>query len=111
MVLTDPFDYAAEDALMDAWIAARASVALPEFANPPGFGLAYSGPTGGRACTRSSPSERAAGRRARRSTCRSRSTGPYAAALLADQGASVIKVERPGIGDIARWVGVSASTG
>jgi crotonobetainyl-CoA:carnitine CoA-transferase CaiB-like acyl-CoA transferase len=34
-------------------------------------------------------------------------TGPYAAALLADQGATVIKVERPGIGDIARWVGVS----
>jgi crotonobetainyl-CoA:carnitine CoA-transferase CaiB-like acyl-CoA transferase len=34
-------------------------------------------------------------------------TGPYAAALLADQGASVIKVERPGIGDIARWVGVA----
>src|SRR5262249_60504902 len=33
-------------------------------------------------------------------------TGPYAAALLADQGASVIKVERPGIGDIARWGGV-----
>ena len=33
-------------------------------------------------------------------------TGPYAAALLADQGAEVIKVERPGIGDIARFVGV-----
>ena len=33
-------------------------------------------------------------------------TGPYAAALLADQGAEVIKVERPGIGDIARYVGV-----
>ena len=46
MVLTDPFDYAAEDTLMDAWIAARASVAVPKFASPPGFGLAYSGPDG-----------------------------------------------------------------
>lgn len=36
-------------------------------------------------------------------------TGPYATALLADQGASVVKVERPGIGDIARWVGVSVN--
>jgi crotonobetainyl-CoA:carnitine CoA-transferase CaiB-like acyl-CoA transferase len=33
-------------------------------------------------------------------------TGPYAVALLADQGAEVVKVERPGIGDIGRWVGV-----
>jgi crotonobetainyl-CoA:carnitine CoA-transferase CaiB-like acyl-CoA transferase len=36
-------------------------------------------------------------------------TGPYAAALLADQGAAVIKVERPGLGDIGRWVGVSVN--
>jgi crotonobetainyl-CoA:carnitine CoA-transferase CaiB-like acyl-CoA transferase len=34
-------------------------------------------------------------------------TGPLATALLADQGADVVKLERPGIGDIARWVGVS----
>jgi crotonobetainyl-CoA:carnitine CoA-transferase CaiB-like acyl-CoA transferase len=36
-------------------------------------------------------------------------TGPYAAALLADQGAQVVKVERPGIGDIARYVGVAVN--
>jgi crotonobetainyl-CoA:carnitine CoA-transferase CaiB-like acyl-CoA transferase len=36
-------------------------------------------------------------------------TGPYAAALFADQGADVVKVERPGIGDIARWVGVAVN--
>ena len=33
-------------------------------------------------------------------------TGPYAVALLADQGAEVIKVERPGAGDVARYIGV-----
>jgi crotonobetainyl-CoA:carnitine CoA-transferase CaiB-like acyl-CoA transferase len=32
-------------------------------------------------------------------------SGPLTAALLADQGADVIKVERPGIGDIQRHVG------
>ena len=36
-------------------------------------------------------------------------TGPYTVALLADQGAEVIKVERPGGGDIARWIGVSVN--
>jgi nucleoside-diphosphate-sugar epimerase len=46
MVLTDPFDYAAEDTLMDSWAAARASVVVPEFATPPAWGLAYSGPAG-----------------------------------------------------------------
>jgi nucleoside-diphosphate-sugar epimerase len=46
VVLTDPFDYAAEDALMDSWLAARASVVVPEFAVTPGWGLAYSGPHG-----------------------------------------------------------------
>jgi len=30
-VLTDPFDYAAEDALIDSWLAARRSVQVPEF--------------------------------------------------------------------------------
>jgi crotonobetainyl-CoA:carnitine CoA-transferase CaiB-like acyl-CoA transferase len=36
-------------------------------------------------------------------------TGPYAVALLGDQGAEVIKVERPGMGDIGRWIGVSVN--
>ena len=32
---------------------------------------------------------------------------PGAAAILADQGADVIKIEPPGIGDIMRYLGVS----
>ena len=36
-------------------------------------------------------------------------TGPFAVTLLADQGAEVVKVERPGMGDIARWIGVSVN--
>ncbi|MFM8304950.1 MAG: NAD-dependent epimerase/dehydratase family protein [Actinomycetota bacterium] len=48
IVLTDPFDYEAEDRLVDAWGAARASVelAVAQFAPEPGYGLAYSGPGG-----------------------------------------------------------------
>lgn len=34
-------------------------------------------------------------------------SGPWAVCMLADQGASVIKVEPPGIGDIGRWIGVA----
>jgi nucleoside-diphosphate-sugar epimerase len=45
-VLTDPFDYPAEDALIDSWVDARNSVTVPEFADRPGWGLAYSGPHG-----------------------------------------------------------------
>ena len=51
-VRTDPFAYAAEDALMDAWIKATDGFTVPAFAVAPGYGLAYSGP-GGR--PRSSP--------------------------------------------------------
>ena len=48
IVLTDPFDYDAEDRLIDAWITARESVelAVAEFVPEPGYGLAYSGPGG-----------------------------------------------------------------
>lgn len=45
-VLSDPFDYGAEDRLVDAWLAARATVPVVEWASPPGYGLAYSGPGG-----------------------------------------------------------------
>ncbi|MDG2334373.1 MAG: CoA transferase [Myxococcota bacterium] len=36
-------------------------------------------------------------------------SGPWAVGIMTDQGASVIKVEAPGIGDIGRWVGVAHS--
>jgi nucleoside-diphosphate-sugar epimerase len=49
-VLTDPFDYSAEDQLIDGWQRSREAMRAVEFAVEPGFGLAYSGP-GGRART------------------------------------------------------------
>jgi nucleoside-diphosphate-sugar epimerase len=45
-VLTDPFDYAAEDRLIDSWLALRNTLPEVEFAVAPGWGLAYSGPEG-----------------------------------------------------------------
>lgn len=45
-VLTDPFAYAEEDALIASWEAARRSVVVPRFDPEPGYGLAYSGPGG-----------------------------------------------------------------
>ena len=47
-ILHDPFDYAAEDRLMDQWERAVSGIELPEFSREPGFSVAYSGP-GGRA--------------------------------------------------------------
>ena len=48
MVLTDPFDYDAEDRLVEAWLDARRAVqaGADGFTTMPGYGLAYSGPGG-----------------------------------------------------------------
>jgi hypothetical protein len=46
LVLTEPFDYEAEDRLIDAWQHAIAGVPDARFATLPGYGLAYSGPGG-----------------------------------------------------------------
>jgi nucleoside-diphosphate-sugar epimerase len=46
-VLQDPFDYAAEDAIVAAWRRLRASMPRPTFAErEPGYGTSYSGPGG-----------------------------------------------------------------
>lgn len=45
-VLEDPFDYAAEDRLIDAWLALKAQMPAYDGEQPPGLGLAYSGPGG-----------------------------------------------------------------
>lgn len=46
MVLTDPFDYEAEDRVITAWQRNRDALPAVEFAIEPGYGLAYSGPGG-----------------------------------------------------------------
>jgi hypothetical protein len=46
VVLTDPFAYEQEDALIESWLEARRSVVVPAFDPSPGYGLAYSGPGG-----------------------------------------------------------------
>jgi nucleoside-diphosphate-sugar epimerase len=48
MVLQDPFDYAAEDRLIESWRRALAGMAEVRFANEPGYTLSYSGPGGRR---------------------------------------------------------------
>lgn len=45
-ILQDPFDYAAEDALVGAWRKALASVSVPGFSRAPGYTASYSGPGG-----------------------------------------------------------------
>lgn len=45
-ILQDPFDYAAEDALVEGWRRALASLPKVDWPVEPGFGMAYSGPGG-----------------------------------------------------------------
>jgi nucleoside-diphosphate-sugar epimerase len=45
-VLQDPFDYAAEDALVASWRKAIGSVRVPQFTRMPGYTASYSGPGG-----------------------------------------------------------------
>ncbi|NNE72243.1 MAG: hypothetical protein HKN26_01105 [Acidimicrobiales bacterium] len=44
MVLEDPFDYGAEDALVSGWRSAIAALPAVEWSSPPGYGLGYGGP-------------------------------------------------------------------
>ncbi|MBW2268530.1 MAG: hypothetical protein JRH16_08125 [Deltaproteobacteria bacterium] len=46
LVLQDPFDYAAEDQLVEAWRKTLAGMPEVHFATEPGYTLAYSGPGG-----------------------------------------------------------------
>jgi nucleoside-diphosphate-sugar epimerase len=45
-ILQDPFDYDAEDRLVDAWRKAMRAMPEIEWKEPPGYGLAYTGPGG-----------------------------------------------------------------
>lgn len=45
-VMQDPFDYAAEDQLLERWQRAIAQIEMPAWREAPGYGLAYSGPGG-----------------------------------------------------------------
>ncbi len=46
VVLQDPFDYAAEDALAQQWKQALGGITSPDYETRPQFGMAYSGPGG-----------------------------------------------------------------
>ncbi len=46
IALQDPFDYAAEDQLVEQWDKAIATMQMPEYAQQPEYGMAYSGPGG-----------------------------------------------------------------
>ena len=45
-VLQDPFDYAAEDRLLESWQRLSKELEMIEFNPQPGVGMAYSGPGG-----------------------------------------------------------------
>ena len=46
IVLQDPFDYAAEDQLVEAWRKTLANMPDVPFVTEPGYTMAYSGPGG-----------------------------------------------------------------
>lgn len=46
MILEDPFDYAAEDQLIDAWQALMAQMPTLAYETEPGYSMSYSGPGG-----------------------------------------------------------------
>ena len=111
MVLTDPFDYAAEDALIDSWRGGpRRRSWCPSSPSSPGTGSRTAARPGGPARTRSSRHDRAGRWRASASsTCRSRSPGRTRPRCSPTRARRSSRSSGPGIGDIARWVGVSVN--